>query len=108
MDDPIAPPAAAPLPTPPVLPPPGIEVAGLTKLYGDFKAVTDLSFTVRAGEVMGLVGPNGAGKTTTLRCLSGIIPPSGGLIRIAGHDLGADPVQAKAGLALFPDEPRLF
>ncbi|HTD68506.1 MAG TPA: ATP-binding cassette domain-containing protein, partial [Candidatus Limnocylindria bacterium] len=50
-----------------------IEVAGLTKLYDQFVAVNDLSFAVRAGEVLGLVGPNGAGKTTTLRCLAGII-----------------------------------
>ena len=63
---------------PPSAPPSLIEAAGLTKLYGDFPAVTDLSFSVRAGEVIGLVGPNGAGKTTTLRCLSGIIPPTRG------------------------------
>ncbi|MBM3877203.1 MAG: ATP-binding cassette domain-containing protein [Verrucomicrobia bacterium] len=62
-----------------------IEVINLTKLYGDFAAVTDLSFTVNPGEVMGLVGPNGAGKTTTLRCLSGIIPPTrGALAAMAG------------------------
>jgi ABC-2 type transport system ATP-binding protein len=85
-----------------------IEVQSLAKLYGGFTAVRDLSFHVRAGEVLGLVGPNGAGKTTTLRCLSGIIPASGGTIRIAGNDLGADPVAAKRTLAFFPDEPRLF
>jgi ABC-2 type transport system ATP-binding protein len=85
-----------------------IEVQSLAKLYGGFTAVRDLSFTVRPGEVLGLVGPNGAGKTTTLRCLAGIIPPSGGTVRIAGHDLGADPVAAKRMLAFFPDEPRLF
>jgi ABC-2 type transport system ATP-binding protein len=85
-----------------------IEVQGLTKRYGDFTAVRDLSFAVRPGEVLGLVGPNGAGKTTTLRCLSGIIPSSGGQIRIAGHDLAADPVATKRTLAFFPDEPRLF
>src|SRR5205085_286248 len=66
-----------------------IEVEGLTKLYDEFPAVTDLSFSVRPGEVMGLVGPNGAGKTTTLRCLSGIIPATRGQIRIAGEDITA-------------------
>jgi ABC-2 type transport system ATP-binding protein len=85
-----------------------IEVQGLTKRYGDFTAVQDLSFAVHPGEVLGLVGPNGAGKTTTLRCAAGIIPSSGGLIRIAGHDLANDPVEAKRALAFFPDEPRLF
>lgn len=85
-----------------------IEVEGLTKLYGDFVAVNELSFAVQAGQVTGLVGPNGAGKTTTLRCLAGIIPPTRGSIRICGHDLAADPIAAKKQLAFFTDEPRLF
>jgi ABC-2 type transport system ATP-binding protein len=85
-----------------------IEVDALTKRYGNFTAVRELSLAVRPGEVLGLVGPNGAGKTTTLRCLAGIIPVTSGTIRIAGHDLGADPVAAKRALAFFPDEPRLF
>lgn len=85
-----------------------IEVEGLTKHYRDFVAVRDLGFTVRPGEVLGLVGPNGAGKTTTLRCLCGIIPPTRGAIRLAGHDLARDPVAAKRVLAWLPDEPRLF
>jgi ABC-2 type transport system ATP-binding protein len=85
-----------------------IEVQDLTKRYGDFTAVRELSFSVRAGEVLGLVGPNGAGKTTTLRCLAGVIPCSGGSVRIAGIDLAGDPVGAKRKLAFFPDEPRLF
>jgi len=85
-----------------------IEAQGLTKLYGDLVAVSDLSFTVRPGEVMGLVGPNGAGKTTTLRCLAGIIPPTRGQARICGEDLGSNPVGAKRQLAFFTDEPRLF
>jgi ABC-2 type transport system ATP-binding protein len=88
--------------------PPQIEVAGLTKLYGDFTAVNDLSFSVRSGEVIGLVGPNGAGKTTTLRCLSGIIPPTRGAVRIGGFDLAQQPIEAKRRLAFFSDEPRLF
>src|SRR5580658_1237035 len=87
---------------------PMIEVQALTKLYGSFTAVRDLSFTVKPGEVLGLVGPNGAGKTSTLRCLAGIIPATKGTVRIAGHDLASDPVAAKRALAFFPDEPRLF
>ena len=85
-----------------------IDVERLTKRYGDFTAVEDLSFSVRPGEVLGLVGPNGAGKTTTLRSITGIIPPTEGSIRIAGHDMLTDPVAAKRTLAFFPDEPRLF
>jgi ABC-2 type transport system ATP-binding protein len=85
-----------------------IDVSGLGKQYGDFTAVRDLSFTVRPGEVLGLVGPNGAGKTTTLRSIAGIIPPTTGRVSIAGHDLRSDPVGAKRELAFFADEPRLF
>lgn len=85
-----------------------IEVEGLTKTYGSFAAVSDLSFRVDAGEVLGLVGPNGAGKTTTLRCMVGIIPPARGEIRICGHSLGGEPLAAKRNIAFMPDEPRLF
>lgn len=85
-----------------------IDVDGLHKLYGDFAAVQGLSFRVGPGEVLGLVGPNGAGKTTTIRSVAGIIIPTRGRIRIAGHDLSSDPVAAKAALAFIPDEPHLF
>jgi ABC-2 type transport system ATP-binding protein len=85
-----------------------IQVDGLQKLYGDFTAVQGLSFQVASGEVLGLVGPNGAGKTTTIRSIAGIIIPTSGTIRIAGHDLAADPVAAKGALAFIPDEPHLF
>src|SRR5262249_52522778 len=74
----------------PAAPGPGsavIEVDGLEKHYGDFPAVRGLSFTVRPGEVLGLVGPNGAGKTSTIRSIAGIIIPTRGTIRIGGHDL---------------------
>src|SRR5687767_7246908 len=85
-----------------------IEVESLTKRYGDFTAVDRLSFSVQAGEVVGLVGPNGAGKTTTLRCLTGIIPATLGTLRVGGIDVKRDPVAAKRLLAFIPDEPRLF
>ncbi len=87
---------------------PMIEVEALTKRYGEFTAVRDLSFVVRPGEVLGLVGPNGAGKTSTLRCLAGIIPASAGQVRIAGHDIARQSIAAKRALAFFADEPRLF
>ncbi|HET7923850.1 MAG TPA: ABC transporter ATP-binding protein [Rhodanobacteraceae bacterium] len=85
-----------------------IEVTGLSKVFGTFTAVRDLSFAVRPGEVLGLVGPNGAGKTTTLRAIAGIIPPTTGQVVLAGHDLRAEPTQAKRALAFLTDEPRLF
>src|SRR5271154_3657782 len=85
-----------------------IEVQALTKRYGDFTAVRELSFRVQPGEVLGLVGPNGAGKTSTLRSLAGIIPANAGKVFIAGIDLKDHPVEAKRQLAFFPDEPRLF
>ena len=85
-----------------------IEVEGLVKRYGSVQAVDGLSLSVARGEILGLVGPNGAGKTTTLRCLTGIIPPSAGRIRLSGFDLALQPVEAKQRLAFVPDEPRLF
>jgi ABC-2 type transport system ATP-binding protein len=85
-----------------------IEVDQLTKHYGNFVAVDGLSFTVAPGEIVGLVGPNGAGKTTTLRCLVGILRPTGGAVRVDGHDLVREPVAAKRRLAWMPDEPHLF
>jgi ABC-2 type transport system ATP-binding protein len=85
-----------------------VQVEGLTKLYGEFTAVNDLSFSIQPGEVVGLVGPNGAGKTTTLRCLAGIIPPTRGAVRVGGHDIVHDAIAAKKQLAFFTDEPRLF
>ena len=85
-----------------------IAIQDLVKAYDGFKAVDGLSLAVAPGEILGLVGPNGAGKTTTLRCLAGIIPPTGGRIAIAGHDLQGEPVAARRELAFVPDEPRLF
>jgi len=85
-----------------------IEIDGLSKRFGTMQAVDGVSLRVGRGEILGLVGPNGAGKTTTLRCVSGIIPPSAGAVRIGGFDLATQPVEAKRRLAFVPDEPRLF
>jgi len=85
-----------------------ISVSHLTKTYGDFKAVDDLSFEIGAGEIVGLIGPNGAGKTSTLRCIVGIQAPSTGAITVAGHDIVRSPVEAKREMAFMADEPQLF
>jgi ABC-2 type transport system ATP-binding protein len=85
-----------------------IDVTRLTKLYGDLRAVNDLSFQVGPGEIIGLIGPNGAGKTSTLRCIVGLQAPSSGTVTVAGHDIVRDPVEAKRQLAFMADEPQLF
>lgn len=85
-----------------------ILVEQLAKSYGAVHAVRDLSFSVPAGQILGLVGPNGAGKTTTLRCLVGILRPTAGSITICGLSLADHPVEVKSQLAFIPDEPQLF
>jgi ABC-2 type transport system ATP-binding protein len=84
-------------------PPSVVEVAGFAKSYGDFAAVRDLNFTVRPGEIVGIVGANGAGKTTTLRAITGILRPTAGTIRISGNDIEKEPVAAKQQFAYIPD-----
>nr|HMQ64233.1 ATP-binding cassette domain-containing protein [Flavilitoribacter sp.] len=64
-----------------------IEARSLSKLFGELKAVDNVSFSVHAGEIFGLLGPNGAGKTTTLRMLSGLLTPSDGEAFISGHSM---------------------
>lgn len=85
-----------------------IEVIKFCKAYDATVAVADLSFQVSKGDVLGLVGPNGAGKTTTLRALTGIIPSSGGQLRVAGFDLDETPLEVKRRTAYVPDDPQLF
>jgi ABC-2 type transport system ATP-binding protein len=85
-----------------------IQVSRLTKTYSGLRAVDDLSFDVAPGEIVGLIGPNGAGKTSTLRCIVGIQSPSRGTVRIGGHDIVREPIEAKRRLAFMADEPHLF
>ena len=85
-----------------------LDVEDLRRTYDDFVAVDRLSFSVAPGEIVGLIGPNGAGKTTTLRSLAGILRPTAGRIRIDGHDIVSDAIEAKRRLAFMPDEPHLF
>ena len=74
-----------------------IEVSGLTKYYGTFKAIEDVSFTVQRGEILGFLGPNGAGKTTTMRILTGYMPATGGACRVGGLDVFERAVHRRPG-----------
>jgi ABC-2 type transport system ATP-binding protein len=85
-----------------------IELSGLTKRFGPFTAVDALDLVVPAGELFGFLGPNGAGKTTTMRMVAGILQPTAGSIRIAGHDLRTDPGAAKRALGFIPDRPFIY
>ena len=85
-----------------------IEVVGLSKLYGDVVAVSDVSFEAQPGTVFGLLGPNGAGKSSTIGCLSGLYRPSSGTIRLMGRDLVREPVAARRRLGIVPQELALY
>jgi ABC-2 type transport system ATP-binding protein len=85
-----------------------LRLEGVHREVGTFVILDRIDAAIALGDRIGLVGPNGAGKTTTLRSIAGIIRPTSGTIRIAGHDLAADPLPAKAALAFIPDEPHLF
>jgi ABC-2 type transport system ATP-binding protein len=80
-----------------------IEIERLTKRFGAFRAVDDVSFTVAKGEVLGFLGPNGAGKSTTMRMLAGFMTPSAGTARICGEDVVDRPVAAKRHLGFLPE-----
>jgi linearmycin/streptolysin S transport system ATP-binding protein len=85
-----------------------IEVDGLRKSYGDFLAVDGVSFTAEAGKIFGLLGPNGAGKSTAIGCISGLLQPSDGRIRVNGHDVVKDSRAAKESLGVVPQELSLY
>ena len=80
-----------------------IVVDHLTKHYGDFAAVNDLSFEIQDGRVYGFLGPNGAGKSTTMNIITGCLSPTSGTVRIDGHDILKEPEAAKRLMELcFP------
>jgi ABC-2 type transport system ATP-binding protein len=85
-----------------------IEVKQVTKRYGPFTAVDDVSFTVERGEILGFLGPNGAGKTTTMRILTGYMPPTEGHAVVAGYDVFAQPIEAKKRTGYLPETPPLY
>jgi ABC-2 type transport system ATP-binding protein len=85
-----------------------IETQNLVKKYGEKLAVKDVSFSVQAGEVFGFLGPNGAGKTTTIKMIVGLLQPTSGTVRVAGFDVLAQPLLAKAASGYVPDTPNLY
>ncbi|MBC7634112.1 MAG: ABC transporter ATP-binding protein [Acetobacteraceae bacterium] len=80
-----------------------IEIEGLTKRFGAFVAVDNISFNVERGEVLGFLGPNGAGKSTTMRMLAGFMTPSSGTARICGHDVRTRSLAARKSLGFLPE-----
>jgi ABC-2 type transport system ATP-binding protein len=80
-----------------------IEITGLTKRFGSFTAVDDVTFSVTRGEVLGFLGPNGAGKSTTMRMLAGFMIPTAGSASICGHDVQSDGVAARRVLGFLPE-----
>ncbi|MEO5340353.1 MAG: ABC transporter ATP-binding protein [Magnetococcus sp. MYC-9] len=85
-----------------------IEISDLTRNYGSTKALDSIGFQVQRGEVMGFLGPNGAGKTTAMRILAGILAPTEGSVHVAGLDMIANPVAARAKIGFLPESPPVY
>ncbi|HWP81461.1 MAG TPA: ABC transporter ATP-binding protein [Bacteroidota bacterium] len=85
-----------------------IELKNVTKKFGDFVAVDNLSVTIKAGEFFGFLGPNGAGKTTTIKMMAGLFTPTSGEIVLNGFNIVHQPVEAKRTIAYIPDHPFLY
>jgi len=85
-----------------------IQAEKLSKIYGSFHAIKDVSFSVPRGQVAAFLGPNGAGKTTTMKILTGFLSPSSGVARIAGHDVSNDRLAAAEKLGYLPENGPLY
>ena len=85
-----------------------IEVSHVSRNFGDFRAVNDVSFSIPTGQIVGLLGPNGAGKTTTMRMITGFLAPSAGTIKIDGTDVSENPVAAKQKIGYMPESAPLY
>jgi len=87
---------------------PLLETEDLTRVYGSFRALAPTSLVLDSGDLVALAGPNGAGKSTLLLCLSGLLHPTSGKVRVEGFDLYQAEAQAKSRLAFVPDVPRFY
>src|SRR5205085_9621245 len=85
-----------------------IEVANLSKRYGDLPAVRDVSFTATDGQILGFLGPNGAGKTTTMRIITGFMPATSGTVRVDGFDVFEQSTQVRRRIGYLPENPPLY
>ncbi len=85
-----------------------ITVSNLTKIYGTQRAVDDVSFEARPGEVLGFLGPNGAGKTTTMKIITGYLPASEGSVTVAGHHVAEDSLAARRNIGYLPEHNPLY
>ena len=87
---------------------PILEVDHVTKSYGAVRAVSDVSFTVPSGQIVGLLGPNGAGKSTTMKAVLGLVRPDSGVIRVLGQDVTTSPVAVKRQIGYVPESTSLY
>lgn len=85
-----------------------VEIQNLTKYYGNKAALKGISFTIKENEVLGFLGPNGAGKSTTLNIMAGVIPATGGSVKIQGYDIAQQPVKAKRCIGFLPEIPPVY
>ena len=85
-----------------------IEVAKLSKRYGDIPAVRDVSFSAAPGQILGFLGPNGAGKTTTMRIITGFMPATSGTVRVEGFDVFEQSTEVRRRIGYLPENPPLY
>ena len=85
-----------------------IEVSHVSRTFGTFRAVNDVSFSIPTGQIVGLLGPNGAGKTTTMRMITGFLKPTDGSIKIDGIDISENPVESKRKIGYMPESAPLY
>jgi ABC-2 type transport system ATP-binding protein len=85
-----------------------IEVSDITKNFGDFPAVSSLTFSVEQGEILGFLGPNGAGKSTTMKIITGFMPPTSGTVEVAGFDIMEQSLDARKHIGYLPETVPLY
>lgn len=85
-----------------------IEVQGLTKIYGEQKAVNDITFSIKSGEIVGFLGPNGAGKSTTMKMLTCFLQPTSGIAKVCGFDTSLSPMEVKRQIGYLPEHNPLY